>query len=90
MLAPSPTGLYPSSALRFFALTLQKPLDLNLDWKEEFPQATQGIFEREQKMVQAELQPGPCGSDPGDHSSPCKKLEKVVQEQVSNSPTSVP
>ncbi|XP_063080764.1 pericentrin isoform X9 [Cavia porcellus] len=59
----------------------KKPLDLNLDWKEEFPQATQGIFEREQKMVQAELQPGPCGSDPGDHSSPCKKLEKVVQEQ---------
>ncbi|XP_013361238.1 PREDICTED: pericentrin isoform X2 [Chinchilla lanigera] len=59
----------------------KEPLDSSLSWKGEFLQATQEIFAREQKMVQAELQPRPCGSDPGDHSSPCKKLEKVTQEQ---------
>ncbi|XP_023571653.1 pericentrin isoform X2 [Octodon degus] len=59
----------------------KEPLVSSLDWKGKFLQATQEMFEREREMVQAELQPRHSGSDPVDHNSPCKKLEKVVQEQ---------
>ena len=37
-------------------------------------------------MLRAELQPRPCGSAPGEHSSLLERLEKVVQEQVSTGP----
>ncbi|XP_021112114.1 pericentrin isoform X1 [Heterocephalus glaber] len=55
-------------------------LDSRFDWRAEFLEATQ-MFEKEQNMVQAELQPRPCVSDPWGHSLLCRKLEKVAQEQ---------
>lgn len=54
-----------------------------LDWRGEFLQIVQEAFGKEREMLRAELQPRPCGSDPGDHSSLLQRLEKVVQEQVS-------
>ncbi|KAM6162809.1 LOW QUALITY PROTEIN: pericentrin-like [Erethizon dorsatum] len=81
----APLACFPSEGQGLLEVAPEKgekePLDSSLNWKGEFLQATQEMFERERKMVQAELQPRPYGSDPGDHSSPCKKLEKVVHEQ---------
>lgn len=54
-----------------------------LDWRGEFLQVVQEAFGKEREMLRAELQPQPCGSDPGNHSSLLERLEKVVQEQVS-------
>ncbi|XP_010634682.1 pericentrin isoform X3 [Fukomys damarensis] len=59
----------------------EKELLEHCDWRGEFLQATQEMFEKEQKIVQAELQPRPCGSDLWDDSLLCKNLEKVVHEQ---------
>ncbi|XP_045357014.1 pericentrin isoform X16 [Leopardus geoffroyi] len=55
--------------------------DMCLDWRGEFLQIVQEAFGKEREMLRAELQPRPCGSDPGDHSSLLQRLEKVVQEQ---------
>ncbi|XP_027437525.2 pericentrin isoform X3 [Zalophus californianus] len=52
-----------------------------LDWRGEFLQVVQEAFGKEREMLRAELQPQPCGSDPGDHSSLLERLEKVVQQQ---------
>uniref|UniRef100_A0A452VN31 Pericentrin n=1 Tax=Ursus maritimus TaxID=29073 RepID=A0A452VN31_URSMA len=59
-----------------------EPPDMCLDWRGEFLQVVQEAFGKEREMLRAELQPQPCGSDPGDHSSLLERLEKVVQEQV--------
>ncbi|XP_047702816.1 pericentrin isoform X9 [Prionailurus viverrinus] len=55
--------------------------DMCLDWRGEFLQIVQEAFGKEREMLRAELQPRPCGPDPGDHSSLLQRLEKVVQEQ---------
>ncbi|XP_041590756.1 pericentrin isoform X8 [Vulpes lagopus] len=59
----------------------QEPPDPGLDWRGEFLQAVQEAFGKEREMLRAELQPRPCGSAPGEHSSLLERLEKVVQEQ---------
>ncbi|XP_026350335.1 pericentrin isoform X3 [Ursus arctos] len=59
----------------------KEPPDMCLDWRGEFLQVVQEAFGKEREMLRAELQPQPCGSDPGDHSSLLERLEKVVQEQ---------
>lgn len=56
---------------------------MHLTWSEELLQAIQEVFAREQEN--AELQPRPYSSDLGDYNSLVKKLEKVIQEQVSSS-----
>ncbi|XP_034510004.1 pericentrin isoform X2 [Ailuropoda melanoleuca] len=59
----------------------KEPPDMCLDWRGEFLQVVREAFGKEREMLRAELQPQPCGSDPGDHSSLLERLEKVVQEQ---------
>ncbi|EFB16764.1 hypothetical protein PANDA_007688, partial [Ailuropoda melanoleuca] len=59
----------------------EEPPDMCLDWRGEFLQVVREAFGKEREMLRAELQPQPCGSDPGDHSSLLERLEKVVQEQ---------
>lgn len=79
---PLPLSLHPSPALRNIWHS-QEPLGTHLTWNEELLRAMQEVFAREQE--DAELPPRPYGSDLGGHSSLFKRLEKVIQEQVSNS-----
>nr|XP_035937510.1 pericentrin isoform X3 [Halichoerus grypus] len=51
------------------------------DWRGAFLQVVQEAFGKEREMLRAELQPQPCGSEPGGHSSLLERLEKMVQQQ---------
>ncbi|KAM5281215.1 LOW QUALITY PROTEIN: pericentrin [Ctenodactylus gundi] len=59
----------------------KEPPTVCLSGRREFPQAVQGVLERKQGVEQAELWLSPCGSDPGDHSSPWESREKAMKEQ---------
>ncbi|XP_008592355.1 PREDICTED: pericentrin-like, partial [Galeopterus variegatus] len=55
--------------------------DMCFDWRGEFLQVIQGVFEKEWEMLQVQLQPRLCNSDPGDHSALFKRLGNAIQEQ---------
>ncbi|XP_062935102.1 pericentrin isoform X2 [Cynocephalus volans] len=55
--------------------------DVCFDWRGEFLQVFQGVFEKEWEMLQVQLQPRLCNSDPGDHSALFKRLGNAIQEQ---------
>ncbi|XP_038605288.1 pericentrin isoform X2 [Tachyglossus aculeatus] len=56
-------------------------LDICLDWRGEFLQAVQEVFEKERDVLKNELQSNTWNPESGDKKSLFKKLENIVKEQ---------